>query len=295
MNKSLLSKSRYVALVAAVSLVICIPKAHSKPGIRDAFFAEYPSAVSTRLDTLPSNAGHCGVCHFNFDGGGPRNPYGLKVEENVGSGKDKNYDIAVQMAAYVDSDGDDVINDVEITDNGTTYDNTPTFPGLTAGNVGGVSFVTVSEIVDYLAPSSGEDTTDPSVTLNSPNGGETGTGNASSTITWTASDASGIAGIDLYISLDAGSTYTPIALGLPNSPSSFTWFVPNRPSDDCLIKVVAIDNASNTNEDESDGLFYVVAPPGGLVPTTLRDFDQPGSQPIIETGLPQADPNSCKE
>ena len=54
--------------------------------IRRDFFDQYPTAEGTQLDDLPSNAGHCGVCHFDFDGGGARNPYGLAIQGGLENG-----------------------------------------------------------------------------------------------------------------------------------------------------------------------------------------------------------------
>jgi hypothetical protein len=50
------------------------------------------------------------------------------------------------------------------------------------------------------------------------------------------------------------------------------------------VRAVATDNAFNTNQDDSDAVFTIESPPGGIAPTTLRDFDQPGSQPF-EAGI----------
>jgi hypothetical protein len=49
--------------------------------------------------------------------------------------------------------------------------------------------------------------------------------------------------------------------------------------------VVALDNAGNIGADASNGAFAVVAPPGGIAPTTLRDFDMPGTQPLTAGAL----------
>ena len=49
----------------------------AKPAIRDSFFqAVYPAAQGTPIDDLPSASRHphCGVCHYDFNGGGARNP-----------------------------------------------------------------------------------------------------------------------------------------------------------------------------------------------------------------------------
>ena len=273
--------------------------AHAKPEIWDAFFAEYPAASNSALHTLSSaNAnnqrpGHCGICHFDFTGGGTRNPYGLKVEENVGKGQNKDYPFAIQQAENIDSDGDGFFSIFEVTN--TTYANTPTFPGLSAANVSLVSNVDQNELLGYLTPASGEDNDAPVVEVLYPNGGEILFGNSSNTISWTADDGggSGIAGIEIYVSLDNGASYTPIAKNLPGSSENFTWFVSNRPTSNALIKVEAIDNSFNEGEDTSDSVFIIQSPGGGIAPTTLRDFDQPGSQPIVDSGSPQANPDSC--
>ncbi|MCK4563866.1 MAG: hypothetical protein KAU94_04240, partial [Verrucomicrobia bacterium] len=264
----------------------------AKNPIKTSFLNVYPAADGSRLTSLQSNTEHCGICHYNFEGGGNRNPYGAAIEaRRAANGKDS--EEAIDFIRWYDSDGDGSPNEIEITDNMASYDNTPTFPGLTVANVGGVSLVDVEHIEDYLTPSSGVDETDPTVTLYTPDGGETATGNAPTTISWLANDANGIAGIDIYVSLDSGVSYTPIALSLPNTPNTFTWYVSNRSSSNAMIKVEAIDNAGNEGEDESDAVFTIVNPGGGLVPTTLRDFDLSGSQPLVDSGLPQEQPSNC--
>ncbi len=279
----------FSSVIAVAMLWMTTGHVDAKPGIRDAFFTEYPSATGTVLDTVPSHANHCGVCHYDFNGGGTRNPFGAQVEVNVGSGQNKNYDVAVRLAANYDSDGDGFTNIYEVTNR--IYANAPTFPGLSAGNVAQVSNVSQGDLTPHLTPASGEDTTDPAVHVLAPNGSETATGNAPLTITWTATDASGIAGITIKVSLDNGTTYTPIAINIPNSPGSYVWQVSNRPTSNALVKVEAIDNAGNDGADTSDAVFYIVST--NAFPTTLRDFDQPGSQPVVDAGLPQANPGSC--
>jgi len=258
--------------------------------IREAFFDHYPAAVGSILDNTPTFTKHCGVCHYDFTGGGTRNPYGAEVEAQRDLGNDDA--TAIANIASNDSDGDGESNDTEVTDT-TSFSNTPTFPGLTAGNIGSVSGVTLSEITDHLTPASGgPDTTPPTVEVTYPDGGESLTANTSATVTWTATDDGGIAGINIYVSLDNGSSYKPIALNIANS-GSFIWFPGNRPTSDALIKVEAVDNALNEGEDTSDDPFDIVSPSGGIAPTTLRDFDQPGSQPLADSGLQQADPSGC--
>lgn len=269
-----------VVLAAALVLLLVAAPLEARNNLRDAFFSAYPGAVGKVLDTVPSRQNHCGVCHYDFTGAGPRNPYGVRVGEVLGSfpSNPNGRRQAILSIENEDSDGDGFTTLVEVTDL-VNYVNTPTFPGLTPGNVGNVSNVTLSDIQGHLVPSIGDDTTPPEVTVLYPNGGETLTGNEGVTVQWIATDAGGIAFIDLYLSLDNGATFQPMLKGLPNTGSR-TWFPPNRPSNEAIFRVVATDNAFNVGHDDSDAPFTVVSPPGGTVPTTLRDFDMPGSQPF---------------
>jgi hypothetical protein len=276
---------RFVCCLALILLIVCISPnpAHARNPYRKAFFQAYPSAKGSVLDDVPSHSSHCGVCHFDFGGGGTRNPYGLAVEAT--SNRDKNDILGLDG---LDSDGDGFSNGIEITDT-TTFSNTPTFPGLKPANLSSVSNVDTADIQGHLVPSTGADTTPPTVAVIVPNGGEIYTGNTSTTVQWIAGDAGGIAAVDLYVSLDGGLTYKPVAIALSNT-GTHTWFPANRPTSQAFFRVVAIDNAFNTAADVSDAVFTIQSPPGGIAPTTLRDFDQPGSQPF-EAGIlnpPQA-------
>ena len=288
---------RTLAVITSASVCLLLSlsdpqTAHARQNIRDAFFTVYPAAVGSVLDTVPSHPGHCGVCHFDFSGGGTKNPYGNAVLSsgfalNTTAGRIN----AINSLRGADPDLDGFITDIEVT-NKVTYSNTPTFPGLTPGNVGSAYNVTASQIQDHLVPSTGVDNTPPAVTVTFPNGGQTLVGNRATNVTWTATDASGIASISIYVSLNNGATYDPVAVGLPHT-GSFTWFPANRPATNTVrVRVVAVDNASNTGQDQSDAALTIVPPPGGRVPTTLRDFDMPGTQPF--GGGPELDdPDGC--
>ena len=155
----------------------------ARNNIREAFFAAYPDAVGTTIETVPSHANHCGVCHYDFAGGGPRNPYGLAVEAAL-PGFPSNPNgrrQAIQSVENQDADADGFSALIEITDT-TSFTNTPTFPGLTPANVTNVVNVDVTEIQQHLVPSTGDDTTPPEVTVIAPNGGETFVGNLSTTV-----------------------------------------------------------------------------------------------------------------
>lgn len=264
-------------LVLFLPLVLLLVSQNSdaRNPYRRAFFNVYTSANNTQLDDLPSNAGHCGVCHFDFDGGGPRNPYGLTIETNLG-----NYpsvEDVVMAVANLDPDNDGYTSAVEITS--VLFGNTPTFPGLAASNVSQVMNVTPSDVTPYLTPSGGSDTTPPAVTVLTPNGGENYNAETTPAVTWTATDASGISHIDIYMSDDNGATFKQVAKQEDND-GTFSWFVPNRPGAQTLIRVVARDNAGNYGDDASDAVFTITATPAGFIPTTLRDFDLPGTQPF---------------
>ncbi|MHC4093376.1 MAG: hypothetical protein ACYSVY_24410, partial [Planctomycetota bacterium] len=265
-------------------------EAQARGNIRSAFFNVYPDAVGTTIETVPSHAGHCGVCHYDFGGGGPRNPYGQLLEAELPNWPNNQKEMAVMAIENEDPDGDGFSTLIEVTDV-ITFSNTPTFPGLTPANVGNVSNVDVADIQDHLVPSTGGDVTPPTVAVIVPNGGETYVGNTGTTVQWTAGDASGIAAIDLYVSLDNGATFKPVAQSLSNS-GSHNWFPANRPTTEAVFRVVATDNAFNVGQDDSDNVFTIESPPGGLVPTTLRDFDQPGSQPF-EAGILNP-PEACE-
>ncbi len=259
-------------LIILLVILITAEQAQARNPYRKAFFQAYPSAKGSVLDDVPSHAGHCGVCHYDFGGSGPKNPYGVAVE-----GTDRSR-TAIQGLGGVDSDGDGSTNATEITDT-VTFTNTPTFPGLTPANINLITNVVAADVNPYLVPSAGVDINAPNVVVLVPNGGESYVANVNDTIQWTASDTGGIAAIDLYISLDSGVTFKPIELGLSNT-GSYNWFPANRPTTQAILRVVATDNSLNKGQDDSNAVFTIVSPPGGTAPTTLRDFDQPGSQPF---------------
>jgi M6 family metalloprotease-like protein len=109
----------------------------------------------------------------------------------------------------------------------------------------------------------------PAVTVLSPNGGETFAGGGTYTCTWNASDNLGVDYVDIYLSLDGGSTYPHLlASGEPNDGSCDIGY-PNFDSNDGMLKVSAYDDADNEGFDESDATFTITytAPP---VPATSR-------------------------
>ncbi|MHC5077043.1 MAG: hypothetical protein ACYTFM_11530 [Planctomycetota bacterium] len=240
MKKSSLIRKRFqihftIILIITIFLVCSISLARTP--IRKAFFQAYPTAKNSVLDDVASHAGHCGVCHYDFGGSGPKNPYGEAV-----AATDRSKDGILGIGGD-DSDGDGFTNDEEIIHIGT-YINTPTFPGLTPSNISMVTNVNDVEVSPYLVPSTGVDTNEPNVVVIEPNGGETYVGNVNDTIQWLATDTGGISSIDLYVSIDNGATFKPIELGVENT-GSYEWFPANRPTTQAIVRVVATDNSLN--------------------------------------------------
>jgi hypothetical protein len=287
------SRTRLVptGLLIATTLALASGRAEARSNIRLAFFEVYPGGIGTALDTVPSHATHCGVCHYDFSGGGPRNPYGVRLGQVIGgfpntSAGRRNAVLSIQNE---DPDADGYTTLTELTEL-LQFGNTPTFPGLTPANVGSVTNVELADIEAYLVPVAGVDTTPPEVEVRYPNGGEVVVANGPVTVQWNATDTSGIASVDLFVSEDNGATHRPVALGIANT-GSLTWFPGNRPTTQARFRVVATDNALNIGQDDSDAVFTIASPPGGLAPTTLRDFDLPGSQPFDVIAL--NNPNTC--
>lgn len=285
-------KRRLILPALMVALSGATFSSQARSNIRDAFFSAYPLAAGSVLDTVPSAPDHCGVCHFDFKGSGARNFYGDAIKN---SGFDLKNTVGRSNAVFsvreLDSDRDGHSTLTEVTDT-ANYFNTPTFPGLTPGNLSQVFNVNAADLQNYLVPSKGTDSTPPAVSLTFPNGGQTLIGNRVTNATWTATDPSGIAAISLYLSLDNGLTFEPIALNLSNT-GTYSWFPPNRPATNSVrVRVVATDNASLSAQAQSDSALTIVSPGGGRVPSTLRDFDMPGTQPF--QGGPALDsPTGC--
>ena len=273
-------------------LIGSIHLAGARPKIRQAFFEVFPSAVGSRLDNLPSHSMHCGVCHYDFNGGGTRNPWGATIEAVLASypNTDAGRSNAVYSVRMLDPENDGHSTYVEVTST-NSFINTPTFPGLNISNYTQVLNVSLTDIQNYLTPRTAQDTTPPVVQVLSPNGGEMLTANRITNITWTATDSGGVGSVSIYLSLDNGASFQPLALGIANS-GTFAWVPANRPTGAARIRVVAMDTALNSGSDQSDNVFTIVSPGGGRVPTTLRDFDMPGSQPF-EAGVPYDMPTTC--
>lgn len=284
-------RTRPYLLLAAVMCLLAAP-AFGRAPIRTSFFNTYPGAVGSKLDNVPSLAGHCGVCHYAFTGGGPRNPYGVRVGNLVGSypNNDAGRQALFRFIENEDNDADGYSTLTEIT-NTASYGNTPTFPGLTSGNVGSISAVPVAEVLPYVTPTTAVDTTPPTITVITPNGGEVLAANTTVYVQYTAMDISGVPAVSIDMSDNGGTTWKPVAKDIANT-GTYAWFVPNRPGSSIKVRVTGTDGAGNPGQDASNGSFTVTQVAGGKVPTTLRDMDMSGTQPL--EGAVLADPNDCR-
>ncbi|MCK9996643.1 MAG: T9SS type A sorting domain-containing protein [Candidatus Krumholzibacteria bacterium] len=271
---------RLIVLLVLVALLLPAISSARNP-FRNDFFDRYPGAENTFLDDVPSNKGHCGVCHFDFDGSDARNPYGLSIEVRLSAGMTAAE--AVVDVENDDADGDGFSNLVEITDT-INWSNTPTFPGLSTGNVGSAVNVDLADLLDYLTPTGSTDSTPPEVTITSPVGGEMIPSATYNEVTWTATDAGGISHVDLYLSGDGGATFKAMAKGVPND-GTYQMFFPNLPSPNSILRVEAYDNAGNDAYDDSPVAFTIIPVTHGVVPTTLRDFDLGGTNPFEGSSL----------
>jgi hypothetical protein len=137
---------------------------------------------------------------------------------------------------------------------------------------------------DPLQPLSPADVTPPSVTVFSPNGGESWTAATSHFVTWSATDDVDVSAIDILYKDGPGAPWTMIARDLANT-GSWSWPVHNTPTTGARVLVRARDSSANVGADSSDASFTILIEPGGRLPTTLRDFRMPGTQPFAVTNF----------
>jgi hypothetical protein len=87
-------------------------------------------------------------------------------------------------------------------------------------------------------------------------------------IAWIATDDHLVTSIDLYVSIDNGTTYTPIAIGIPNT-GTYVWTAPGPghnvgpdPVYDTYVKGVAHDNVGQTGSGQTGplALYDLVTP-----------------------------------
>ncbi len=119
---------------------------------------------------------------------------------------------------------------------------------------------------------------EPTVTLLSPNGGESLAANATTTVTWTATDPDA-APRELQISLeyttDDGANWFPIDSGLANT-GSLAWTAPEVTTTQAKLRISAWDGSA-TAVDESDAVFSIALAYSDL---TLGDASGPSGTTV---------------
>ncbi|MCG2681743.1 MAG: S8 family serine peptidase, partial [Kiritimatiellae bacterium] len=104
------------------------------------------------------------------------------------------------------------------------------------------------------------------ITVTSPNGGESWTVGSSHDITWTSTGT--IANVNIDYSTNNGSSWTSVATGTAND-GSYPWTVANAPSTTCLVRVS--DTSNVATNDVSDATFTISAAVTPTVTVTSPD------------------------
>ncbi len=126
-------------------------------------------------------------------------------------------------------------------------------PALSADS-GATNMQHMAVIKDFLIPG---DTVSASVTVNSPNGGESWAGGGAQSITWAAT---GVTNVKLEYTLD-GSTWSVITSSTAASTGSYSWTVPNSASTAARVRVS--DAANSAVTDTSNAAFTITTAPTG--------------------------------
>ncbi len=129
----------------------------------------------------------------------------------------------------------------------------------------------------------------PVVVVTSPDGGESWVGGSQHVVPWAATDDIGVTSVDVFYRDHATSPWIAISQSIANS-GTFDWFVHNTPTADARVKVLAFDADGHAGADSSHADFTITATPGGVVATTLRDFQMPGTQPFGAGGFSSSSP-----
>ena len=92
----------------------------------------------------------------------------------------------------------------------------------------------------------------PTISLTSPNGGESWEASSTHDITWTSEN---VDNVKIEYSTDSGTTWTDIVASTAASADSYAWTVPNEPSSNCLVKIS--DTSNPDINDTSDNTFTI--------------------------------------
>ena len=111
----------------------------------------------------------------------------------------------------------------------------------------------------------------PSVTVTSPNGGESWAGGSSHAVTWTSSN---VTNVKLDYSLDGGATWTLITGSTSASTGSYTWTVPSSASTNAKVRVS--DTGSSASDASNAAFTITTASPAKVIINEIL-ANEPGS------------------
>jgi hypothetical protein len=111
----------------------------------------------------------------------------------------------------------------------------------------------------------------PTVAVTAPNGSEVLNVASNTSLTWTASDNTHVASVDLDLSrTGSGGPFASIASGIANS-GSFNWNVTGPSTTNAFLRVTARDSSSNTSQDLSNAAF-AIANGAGVLDGPITEF-----------------------
>jgi hypothetical protein len=112
----------------------------------------------------------------------------------------------------------------------------------------------------------------PTLTVTSPNGGESLIGGLNHNVTWVGFGGSGTVKIDY--TTNNGNNWAPVVASTTDD-GSYTWNIPSTPSIQCLVRIS--DTADINNFDTSDSVFSIIS----SMIQTKNDFNHDGQGDIL--------------
>ncbi|HBZ00662.1 MAG TPA: hypothetical protein DEO84_04985 [candidate division Zixibacteria bacterium] len=97
----------------------------------------------------------------------------------------------------------------------------------------------------------------PSVTVTSPNGGDNWEIGSDHNIIWSATDNVAVTSFKIEYSINSGLSWLQVQDWTNGNPGTFSWNLPNTPSNQCRVKISCRDAASGLGYDFSDGDFSI--------------------------------------